>query len=367
MPSPSPSLTRRQTLILGGASALSLSSAGLRRSFDVHDPLEWGVEGKGWTDTGRPYSRLPVRAKGLVRDRVWELAQQSAGLSVAFDTEATEFQVRVTLSSDSLAMVHMPATGVSGVDLYGRTSGGQWRWIKCGQPRAQTYTMGVKGLPPGRRAYRLYLPLYNGVEQLTIEVPAGAHFKGLAPRAKPSIVYYGTSIAQGACASRPGMALTTILGRKLRRPVINLGLSGNGKMEAEVAGLLAELSPAVFVIDCLPNMNAKLVSERAAPLVRTLRVARPETPIFLVEDRRNTNSPWFAGRAAHHDANHAALREQHRMLVEDEGVTGLHYIEDAPFLGGDGEASVDGSHPSDLGMMRWADVLAPRLAAVLPR
>ena len=355
-----PILTRRHVLALPSALALPLL-----QGRDVHDPLTWGVGGKGWSDTARPYARLPRKAEKAVRGVVWNLAQDSAGLTVEFETDSTAIDITVTLRSSQLDMVHMPATGVSGVDVYARTEEGSWRWVACGQPRDQTYTLSLKGLLPGRREYRLYLPLYNGVDQLAIETGAGSYFKGLAPNTDKPILIYGTSIAQGACASRPGMAWPAILGRRLGRPVLNLGFSGNGKMEAEVAALLAELDPALYVIDCLPNMNAPLVTERAAPLVRTLRSARPKTPIILVEDRRFSNSGWYPSREEHHSGNHAALREAYRLLHEDEGVGGLHYVEDAPFMGADGEGAVDGSHPNDLGMMRWADVMAQRLRPFL--
>jgi len=86
-----------------------------------------------------------------------------------------------------------------------------------------------------------------------------------------------------------GMAYPAILGRRLDRPTLNLGFSGNGTMDLEVAALLAELDAAVYVIDCLPNMNASAVAERTEPMVRRLRSARPKAPIVLVEDR--TPSP----------------------------------------------------------------------------
>src|SRR6185503_14185573 len=105
------------------------------------------------------------------------------------------------------------------------------------------------------------------------------------------IVFYGTSITQGGCASRTGMVHTAIIGRRFERPVINLGFSGSGKMDPSVVELLAELDPAVYVIDCLPNLNATGVTERTAPLVRMLRKARPATPILLVEDRSYANAP----------------------------------------------------------------------------
>ena len=152
----------------------------------------------------------------------------------------------------------------------------------------------VSGLAELEREFLLYLPLYNGVSAVEIGVPGNRELQAGAPRpasrSKP-IVFYGTSITQGGCASRPGMVHTAILGRRLDRPVINLGFSGNGLMEPEMATLLAKLDPAVFVLDCLPNMTPNLVKERVEPFVRTLRRSHPTTPIVLAEDRTYSNAP----------------------------------------------------------------------------
>ena len=246
----------------------------------------------------------------------------------------------------------MPATGVSGLDLYVKTESG-WRWLAVGQPeRTKDNTaVLVKGLPPGRREYLLYLPLYNGVSSVEIGVPGESTLeKGPARaegRRKP-IVFYGTSITQGGCASRPGMVHTAILGRRLDRPVINLGFSGNGLMEPELAALLAELDPAVYVLDCLPNMTAKLVSERVEPFVRTLRKAHPTTPIVLAEDRTYTNAPIVPAQRERNATSRAELKAAYDRLKAD-GVGNLHYLPGETQLGEDGEDTVDGSHPTDLG------------------
>ena len=120
----------------------------------------------------------------------------------------------------------------------------------------------------------------------------------------------------------------------------------------------------MYVIDCLPNMDAKLVTERCIPLVKQLRAARRDTPIVLVEDRRNTNSWISPARAKHHDANHAALQDAFAKL-QAEGVKKIHYIEGDHLLGDDGDGATDGSHPNDLGFMRQADVMEPVLRAAL--
>lgn len=330
--------------------------------FNVED---WGVEGKGFNDTARFYDRLPARAEGVVRPPVWNLSRHSAGMMVRFESDATKIRARYTLLSGSLAMPHMPATGVSGLDLYGRDASGRWCWMAVTRPTSQTMNVTLAdGILPGRREYRIYLPLYNGVESLEIGVPNGAAFEGLAPRRTGTIVYYGTSIAHGACASRPGMAFPSILGRRLERPVVNLGFSGNGRMDGEVVDLMGELDAAVFVIDCLPNMEAAAITERTEPLVRKLRAARPDTPIVLVEDRTYTNTPLLPSRRVRHTTSRAAFRSAYERLLE-QGVKGLHYVQGEHLLGDDTDAATDGSHPSDLGMQRMADALEPVLRGIL--
>jgi lysophospholipase L1-like esterase len=135
-------------------------------------------------------------------------------------------------------------------------------------------------------------------------------------------------------------------------------------MHPEVGALLTAIDAAVFVIDCLPNMNAKAVSDRTIPLVQQLRKAHPETPIVLVEDRRFTNNWLLPEKAAFHDANHAALRRAYTEL-KVSGVSNLFYISGDDLLGHDAEGATDASHPNDLGFMRQANVFEPVLREAL--
>ncbi len=294
-----------------------------------HNVEDFGVEGREWTDLPRLryYDRFPSEAQGKVPPKVWTLSRDSAGMMGRFKSNASAVRVRYTLFKPVTALSHMPATGVSGIDLYARDGKGQWRWVNVTKPvdkqLNQTGVMG-EGMTDEPREYAFYLPLYNGVDKVEIGVNEGATFEGLAPRKKP-IIFYGTSITHGASASRPGMCHPAILGRRLDLPTANLGFSGNGKMDASVGELLGRVDAAVYVIDCLPNMNAELVTERCIPLVKQLRAARPDTPIVLVEDRRNTNSWINPDRAKHHDANHAALKEAFAKL-QAEGLKKIHYI-----------------------------------------
>lgn len=323
------------------------------------------IEGQGWTETKSPFDRLPAKAEGVVRKPVWSLSRHSAWICARFISDATTISVKWELTSGRLAMPHMPATGVSGVDLYVKTEAGQWRWASVGFPKAQSNNAQlITGIPEGQREYLLYLPLYNGVKSVEIGIPAGKTLAKAPPRKHKPIVFYGTSITHGGCASRPGMVHTAILGRRLDHPVINLGFSGNGTMDPEMGDLMAELDPAVYVIDCLPNMNSNAVSQRIEPLVQKLRKARPETPILLVEDRTYSNTFLFPSKQKRHATSRRALRQGYDNLVA-AGVKNIHYLKGDHLLSADGNDTVDGSHPTDLGFIHQADAFEVALKPIL--
>jgi len=315
------------------------------------------LEGRGWADTESFYDRLPAKAQGKVRPPVWGLSHHSAGMCLRFTTDATSIRVRWTLREGNLAMPHMPATGVSGIDLYTRTDDGQWTFGGNGRPTAKSNEASF-GVAPGVECL-LFLPLYNGVESVQVGIPKEKTLSkpaGSPETPNKPLVFYGTSITQGGCASRPGMACTALVRRQLDVPVINLGFSGNGRMDPEMAALLAELDPAVYVLDCLWNMRPAEVSERVAPFVRTLRASRPDTPILLVEDSSVSNTtPTEKG---------TILRRIHEDL-KAEGIPGLHFLSNRDMLGTNGDGTVDGCHPNDVGMLRQAMVFSRSLSAIL--
>ena len=311
-----------------------------------HDGSNLRIEGKGWTDTYSYYDRLPKKAEKIVTKDVWELGNNSAGLYIRFNTDAESLKVSWTLLSDNLGLNNMSATGVSGLDLYGREVSGNWIYINTAVPKKVKNEMTFKYLK--NREYILYLPLYNGIVSMEIGIPHNRNFSQPSPYENPKpIVFYGTSITQGGCASRPGMAATSIVSRHLEYPVINLGFSGSGKMEIELAELLAEIDASAYVLDCLWNMTVNMVDERITPFVLKLRKMKPDVPIILVEDSHYLNvCPTEKGKI---------LRKEYENLISD-GVDYLYFLSNKNMLGTDGEGTVDSCHPNDLGMIRQADV-----------
>ena len=188
--------------------------------------------------------RLPFAAKGVVRSTIYGASEDTAGLAVRFRSDARALFINASLTSAGEEMPHMPATGESGFDLYCWDDESQsYRWLALWTPAGHAHpwptaatgelTVGapLPALAGGAtREFILYLPLYNGVEYVSIGVEGGASLlpsPTKSPRPAP-VVFYGTSITQGGVVSRPGMAFTNIIGRSLSRDVLNFGYSGQG-------------------------------------------------------------------------------------------------------------------------------------------
>lgn len=348
--------------------SLLLPCFGQQPSGTLHwvDARQLRVDGQAWSEVESPFDRLPARARTVVREPVWNLSLDSTGITVRFTTDARTITARWRLRKESLAMPHMPATGVSGLDLYVRLPGG-WHWVANGRPtKVSSEQKLLEDWRGGQREYMLYLPLYNGVESVEIGVPQEAT---VAPapaypeRLRP-VVFYGTSIVQGGCASRPGMAYPAIIGRTLGLPTVNLGFSGNGKSEPEMAKLLAEVNPAAYVYDSLPNLSVSEAQERVEPFLRTLRAAHPKTPILLVENVRYPNMPFSEERQKVVAGKNEVLKRVYDKL-RAEGDRNIHYLSSKFLLGSDAEATVDGTHPTDLGFTRMAGAIGNALRPIV--
>ena len=250
-----------------------LLAAPLQAQTQWFNPLEDGhahyIQNQAWDEDGGNYNRLPARAKGKVRDDVWNLSRESAGLSIRFLTDSKKIQVRYQVTG-GYSMPHMPATGVSGVDLYAKVGG---KSLVCygsysfADTIRYNYTIDKDISSDAKKEYELYLPLYNGVKWLEIGVEEGKELAFIPARKDRCVLVYGTSIAQGACASRPGMAWTNIVSRELDVPVVNLGFSGNGRLEKEVIDFICEVNAWAYVIDCMANLQ-----DRPAEEVKTLAI-----------------------------------------------------------------------------------------------
>lgn len=344
-------------------------SAQKHEDYIWYDPLESinRFEGQGWENMG--YNRLPNKAEKSVRDKVWQLSKNTAGLGVRFETDADSISVRYQVEGN-LAMNHMPTTGVSGVDMYVKTEE-NWLWVR-GRRKFNNviqYDFALDALPQGVYEHQLLFPLYNTVKNLKIGVQKGSSFKILQARKEKPVVVYGTSIAQGACASRPGMAWTSILGRKLDYPVVNLGFSGNGRLEPEVIDLINEIDASVYVLDCLPNLrpgeqNTKEeIQKRIRNSVLSLQKKHPKTPILLVQHMGYSDGMLESKRASIYETLNLWMAETYKSM-KNNGVPNLHMLTKEE-LNLSNDAFVDGTHPTDLGMEQYAKAYHNKLTAII--
>ncbi|MEP7231955.1 MAG: SGNH/GDSL hydrolase family protein [Ginsengibacter sp.] len=332
------------------------------------------LEGQAWPREVKDfYDRLPAKAEQSVRKEVWNLSKNSAGLQMRFQTNASEIIIKYQVTG-SLQMPHMPATGVSGVDLYSKTIDGNWLWAAGRYSFGDTITYHFKNLLPNdqhvnNREYTLYLPLYNSVKWMEISVPKEAMFKPLALRTDKPIVVYGTSIAQGGCASRPGLAWTNILGRKLDRPVINLAFSGNGRLEKEMIDLLTEVDAKMYVLDCLPNLTSPdyyatgELKKRISASVIALQGKKPYTPILLTDHDGYTDEEINPVRKNEYVSTNKVFNETFDSLLEAGVKNIFRLFKEA--INQDIESTVDGTHPNDIGMMHYAEAYEKKIKTIL--
>ncbi len=316
------------------------------------------------------YARLPDRAKDKVRKPLWDLSRQSAGLSICFYSNAPEIKVRYKVNG-GLSMPHMPCTGVSGVDLYAQDINGRQRWCGFSFSFNDTITYTFSNLtyetdPKKGYEYQLFLPLYNSVTWMEIGVPTDASFSFIPASKEKPLVIYGTSIAQGACASRPGMAWGNIIGRMLQHPVVNLGFSGNGKLEPELFDLLSEIDAQLYMIDCMPNLpgetDSKVIYERTLAGVKKLR-EKSQAPILLVEHAGYTNEFSSEPTKRSYQLTNIELKKAYDAL-QKEAIPQIYYLTKEE-IGLSMDAAVEGVHPNDLGMQQYADGYIRKIREIL--
>lgn len=328
------------------------------------------VRGQAWqSELKGTYQRLPQKAKALVRKPVWDLSCQSAGHSIAFRSNAPQIKIRYQVSG-YLNMAHMPSTGVSGVDMYATDINGNRYWCSARYAFRDTITYTYNKLSYSQSAehgfeYEVYLPLYNDVKWLEVGVPEGYNLQFMPASLEKPIVLYGTSIAQGACASRPGMAFGNIIGRKLGHPVVNMGFSGNGQMEPEVFDLLSEIDAQLFILDNMPNMGgdrAPKIYERTINGVHKIR-EKTKAPILLVEHYTISHLGSSIEEEQNYKKLNLELRKVYRTLMK-EGVQELYLLTEEE-LGLTQDCSVEGWHPNDLGMQVYADAYIPKIKEIL--
>ncbi|MDE6161217.1 MAG: SGNH/GDSL hydrolase family protein [Muribaculaceae bacterium] len=361
--------------MLTAAFAASAATDG-EQPWQYVDAQELRVINKAWDNTLRDYTRIPAWLEDSVRPTLWERAQCSTGIGVRFATDSKRIGVKYELLWNT-HMIHMADTGLKGTDLYIHEGDSVWRHVNTNRPYLahkdiegdktveSTY---VSNLDGKMHEYMIYLPLYDGVERLWVKVDSGATITTGRPELidrGTKIVAYGTSILQGGCASRTGMAATNILSRELNCEIANIGISGEGKMDMCMARAMAQIPDVdVYLIDPVPNCTEMMCDTLTYDFVKILREARPDVPVVMVEGPMYPYARYDSYFGNYLPRKNAAFRRGYEKL-KAERPEGLYYVTCENLDGVEDDGTVDGIHLTDLGFRHYADKLRPVLDAAL--
>lgn len=318
------------------------------------------------------YKRLPIQAEKEVRPAVWSLSKNTAGLGIRFSSNSSIIKIRWTLKKNRVKG-NMTPIASNGLDLYAYTKD-RWQFVGVAIPGKEVVNEAtvIADMTKENREYLLNLPLYEDVEKLEIGIEANATIskpgQDIIDQERP-VIFYGTSITQGASASRPGLTYAALLERKTNKEVINLGFSGNGRFEKEVAQFFMPSNPSVIILDCTPNSAPDTILTNLPETLAYIQSVNDSVPIILVESivrdyaYFKQNDPSTFGTLSYIQAQNDALK---KVYLENKNKN-LFYVTNKDLIGQDNEATIDGTHFNDLGNYRMYQFLLPMVQKLLTK
>lgn len=329
---------------------------------------------KGFDDTERVYSRIPVWLKDSVREGLWDRQQCSTGIGVRFATNSSTVGVKYDLLWNT-HMIHMADTGLKGTDLYILEGDSVWRHVNTNRPYIKKGTdktcesTYVEHLSPEMKEFMIYFPLYDGLTDLDVVVDSGAVITPGNPEIidkNKKVIAYGTSILQGGCASRTGMCATNIMSRDLNCEVVNLAFSGEGKMDNCMARAMAQIPDVdLYFLDPVPNCTEMMCDTLTYDFIKILIESRPEVPVVLLEGPMYPYSRYDPAFGNYLPRKNEALHRNFMRLKEDYPQAKLHYITADKLDRAYNDGTVDGIHLTDLGFVEYAEEITPILREIL--
>lgn len=359
---------------------LFVSAGSLSAQTEWFDPLSCDTPyicGRAWnTEIGKSYARFPEKFSKIMPPSVWSLSKESAGLSIHFSTTATQITIQYTVQDNCDGLRNMSALNHTGLDLYAMDADGHLHWIgnhmkyKYRNYPKDTITFTFSEIET--RLYKnrgldyvLFLPPYNAVKSLKIGVPQHSNFRFYHQSAERPIVVYGSSIAQGASPSRPGLMWTNILQREMDYPIVNLGFSGSALMEPALFDAMSEIDARAYILDPMPNsfgLGDEII-KRAVEGVKKLR-AKSAAPILFVESAASVDSILIPHIYQQYRRGDVKFKQAYDQLVAD-GVKGLFYLSNKE-IGLTEDAMIEGVHPNDIGNMLYAKAYEKKIKEMLP-
>lgn len=349
-------------LMLGVAATGNTQNSKTKVEYTSADKLT--IVGKAF-DTPLPYHRVDTAVYSNLPNNVKLRFTRSAGIAISFKTNSTSIHAKWTTDSRT-SSVGLTPIAYRGLDLYIKKDG-KWQFAGVGKPKngsQDSEDVLVQNLEAGEHECLLYLPIYSETQALSIGVEPGAT---LVPGDYPfhkKVLVYGSSIVQGAGASRPGMAYAARLARATGFDFINLGTAGIAQMQPEVVNMIEDIKADVYLLDCIPNSSAKMINQRAGKLIKQIRKKNPKAPIIMMETVIRESSYFDQKLGEKVKSQNEAIKAVVDNL-QAKGMKNLHYISAENLLGDDHEGTVDGTHPNDIGFSRMISVIQPKIQELL--
>ena len=320
------------------------------------------VTGFPWREENGPLYRIPKNlTEQEVNSGVLSLAWHTSGGTIRFKTDSPYMTIRADYHYFN-DMNHMPRTGSAGFDLYTAGDDGGEIYLSTIQPRSENRNKTLEqrfnsGSDGKMHSYTIYLPLYSGVKNLEIGVKPGSKILPPDPqKIRKPILFYGSSITQGGCASRPANNYTTMLCRAVDAPQINLGFSGSAKGEIALAEAIGKLDLSVFVMDYDYNApNAEHLAKTHEPFFKAVRKANPDLPVIML-----SKCSWISPE------RRDIIRKTYENAVK-AGDKKVWFIDGNELFGEPGQnmCTVDHCHPNDLGFYMMYRRVLPVLKEAL--
>ncbi|MEA4936669.1 MAG: family 20 glycosylhydrolase [Paludibacter sp.] len=314
-------------------------------------------------DTKKIYHRVDTTVYTKMPQKVKSLFTNSAGLAIAFTTNSTSVSAKWSVKGGK-GLANMSDINSMGLDLYIKKDG-TWRYAGIGRPEgAYSEQVIATNMDTLTKECLLYLPTYDEITSLEIGVDKSSFIKPSASPFTGKYVIYGSSITQGASASRPGLAYPARMARITGLNFINLGLSGNGKMEAPVIEMLGDIHCDAYIMDCIANPSPEEILERAPLAIRYLRKKHPEIPIIFIQSVLREKGLFDQEVRLKSKQQNEAIERVFNDLQKEQ-IPRLYLIKENKFLGTDNEGTIDGVHPNDLGFDRMIQVIQPEILSIL--
>ncbi len=330
------------------------------------DASTLNVQGRTKPSQENPYFRVDSEGYDFAEEHIVRYCRYPVGVYIMFKTDSHAISAKWTTAKRAWGNNMTPIVQ-RGLDLYIKKDG-VWTFAGVARPSmtkdVHKYTI-VKNMADGEKECMLYLPIWNEVESLEIGIDDDAAIEAIPSPYKYKVLTLGSSITHGASASRPGMIFTARMSRSTGIDFVNLGFSGNCKLQPQLARLIADSEADAYLFDAFSNPSVKEIETRVADFVRTVAEAHPDKPMIFLQRTIRDDATFDTKWAKSNDERRATVR---RMMTElAKKYDNVYFLDSDTITGTDHEGTVDGAHPTDMGFDRFIDTWLPKIEKILKK